>query len=916
MTELAAMPNDAPLPIPRTRLIGRETERATARALLLDEAVPLLTLTGPGGSGKTRLALAIARDVAEHFADGVTWVDLAPLADPALVPATVARALGLLPVPGLPIDEQLIRELRPRQTLLLLDNCEHLVDVVSDLAADLLHACPAVQVLATSRAPLRHRGERELPVEPFPLPALDDPPDILSTNEAVRLFVERTQAVAPRFALSEANALTVAAICRQLEGLPLAIELAAARMKLLSPEALLAQMSDRLRLLRGGPRDLPARQRTIRDTIAWSYALLQPEQRALFRRIAVFVGGWTLDAAEAVGGWRSEIGGTADRLTSDFRLPTADSVLDGIGALVDHSLVRRVDGPGEPRFTMLETIREFGLAELAAADEEDEVRARHAVWCRTMVEALDLHHTMQSDVARTSRLVPEQDNVRQALAWFAGRGDARSLNVMSAAMSIFWPSLGQFAEARTWLHEAMARGADVPVLTRARLWNEAGWLAMCQGELDVALPLREQGLALSRVAGDPFLLAEAILGTGTLAFWQGDLERAAALMEEGQLAFQAISAEFAAAPVKAGAAVNFLGNIALVAGDLPTAIQRGEEAVGIARSLHATADLGYALGGLGYARLLHGAVPEAAACFLEAAAVAWMIHDDPFLARLLWAMAAVAATQHRSEIAGRLIGAADALDARTGSAMWPADRVLAAWCLERLEDVMTLDAFAASRRAGASLAPARALAIARLVAATAMGEERAAAVWQASGAPDLGVGDEDLLGGAPVDTTAADPGAGLGQLTPREREVLDLMSRRLSDAEIADRLFISPRTVEVHVASVLDKLGVNNRRAAAAAAARLAGAEPLPPAVLHAIPLGRSSAADIRGTLTRRELDVLRQLFAGHSDREIADTLFISRRTVSKHVEAILAKLSVRSRGGAVAEARRRGLASLLQEEQ
>jgi predicted ATPase/DNA-binding CsgD family transcriptional regulator len=892
MAELAPMPNVVPLPVPRTRLIGRETERETARALLLDEAGPLLTLTGPGGSGKTRLALAIAGDVAEGFADGVLWVDLAPLADPSLVPATVVQALGLVPAAGLPIEEQLMRELRPRQALLLLDNCEHLIDAVSDLTADILTACPAVQVLATSRAPLHVRGEQEFPVEPFPLPQIESPAEVLSANEAVRLFVERTHAVAPRFALTEANALTVAAICRQLEGLPLAIELAAARMKLLSPEALLAQMADRLRLLRGGARDLPARQRTIRDTIAWSYTLLQPGQQALFRRLAVFAGGWTLDGAGAVAG--------------DER--AGDDLLDGIGVLVGHSLVRRVDGSGEARFTMLETIREYGLAELAAADEEDETRTRHAVWCRDMVEALDLHYTMQSDVARTSRLIPEQDNVRQALAWFATRDDSRSLNIMSAAMSVFWPSLGHFAEARAWLHEAMAHDADVPVLTRARLWNEAGWLAMCQGELDVAMPLREQGLAFARVAGDPFLLAEAIVGAGTLAFWQGDVERAAALMEEGRLAFQAISVEYPAAAVKAGAAVNFLGNIALVGGDLPAAIERGEEAVEIARSVHATADLGYALGALGYARLLDDGVEEAAACFLEAAAVAWAIREDAFLARLFWAMAAVAAARNQFEMAARLIGAADALDARTGSAMWPADRVVATWCLTRLEVSLDPESFIALRRAGIALGADQAVAVVRLLADMVLGEYRAAAIWQATGAPAPDPGDETLLT-LQNDSAETAPISTRDDLTPREREVLDLMSLRLTDAEIAARLFISPRTVEIHVANVLAKLGAANRRDAAAVAARLAGAEAVALATIHAIPSPQPAAGFAQAGLTRREVDVLHHLFEGHSDREIADALFITRRTASKHVESILTKLGVHSRGAAVAEARRLGLA-------
>jgi non-specific serine/threonine protein kinase len=882
-----------PLPSPRTRLIGREAERAVAGSLLLDDAVPLLTLTGPGGSGKTRLALAIASDLADRFAHGIVWVDLAPLADPSLVPATLARALGLVPVAGLPIEEQLVRELRPRQTLLLLDNCEHVVVAVSALVADLLVACPAVQVLATSRAPLRDRGEQELPVEPFPLPAAGARPDVLAANEAIRLFVERAHAVNPCFTLTDANATTIAEICRRLDGLPLAIELAAARMKVLSVEALLALLGDRMRLLRGGSRDLPARQQTIRDTIAWSYALLEPAQQELFRRLSVFAGGCTLPAAAAVAGAQPVV---------------EHDLLDGIGALADHSLLRRSDGPDGPRFSMLETIREFALAELIAAGEEAAVRDRHAAWCRAMVEALDLHHTMQRDAARMGRLVPEQDNVRQALAWFAARGDALSLNLLSAAMSIFWPSLGLFAEARPWLHEAIAHDDGVPTLIRARVWHEAGWLAMCQGELDVAAPLHAEGLRLAREAGEPYLLAEAILSGGTLAFWQGDLERAAALMAEGQQAFQAIAAAFPTASVKAAAAAIFLGNIAFVAGDLPLAARHSEEAIAIARELGAGAELGYAVCGLGYARLLDGAIPEATACFLEAIARTWAGGDDAFLARLFWAMAAVAATTEEREIAARLIGAADGLDARTGSAMWPADRVVADWCLERLAVALDAATLSTLRRAGAALTLEQAVAASRAVGSWVLGEARAAAIWQATDAPDPGVDGRALVvvvsAGADGGDTAWEP----ADLTPREREILDLMSRRLSDAEIAARLVITTRAVETHVARVLAKLGAATRRDAAAAAARLFGEAPVELG-LRAIP-ARGARVDAGvAALTPRELDVLHQLLDGRSDRDIANALFISRRTASKHVEAILAKLGVQSRGAAAAHARRLGIA-------
>ncbi len=890
------------LPAVRTRLIGRETERAEARSLLLDEATPLLTLTGPGGSGKTRLALAVAGEVADQFSDGVVWIDLSSLVDPTLVPATVARALDIVLVAGLPIEEQVVQTLRPRQTLLLLDNCEHLLDVTADLAADWLGSCPAVQILATSRTPLDLRGEQELPVDPFPLPAVDATTDVLAANAAVRLFVERAHAVDPRFVLNDTNAKAIAAICHRLDGLPLAIELAAARTKLLSPGALLAQMSDRLRLLRGGQRDLPERQRTMRHTIAWSYDLLAAEQQALFRRLAVFAGGCTLDAAAAV--------------ASDPASPDLDA-LDEIEVLVDQSLVRRLDGIGEPRFTMLETIREFGLEQLAAAGEEEVIRDRHATWFRQLVETLDLHHTMHRDAVVMRRLIPEQDNVRQALAWFAARGDAPSLNLMSAGMSIFWSALGQFAEARSWLQRAIADDTGVPLLICARAWHEAGWLAMCQGELDVSQPLHEAALRLARVAGEPYFLAEVILSGGTLAFWQGDLERAAALMEEGHQGFQLVGAEFAAAPVKAGAAVNFLGNIAFVAGDLPTAIERGQEAVAIARSLDATADLGFALCGLGYARLLDGATADAAACFVEATALTWTTGDDAFLARLFWAMAAVATTAGHAEVAARLIGAADTLDARTGSAMWPADRVLADWCLARLEAVLEPTALASARRAGVTLSVEQAIAVVRLVAAMVLDDERVAAIWQEVGAAEPGVpGDEPgfVISGhmAPSDATSVG-----GNLTRREREVLGLLSLRLSPEEIAERLAISPRTVQSHITRVFGKLGVTNLRDAAAFAAR------------HYQALGHANSASIPSSgsdafardagaadgdsemagLTPRELSVLLQLFQGRSDREIATQLFISRRTASKHVEAILSKLGVRSRGAAVAEARRLGLA-------
>ena len=292
---------------------------------------PLLTLTGPGGVGKTRLALAVAGDVADHFADGVVWVDLAPLADPALVPATVAAALEVTPAPEQPMARELARLVRSRQVLLLVDNCEHLLAATAELVATLLTSCPAVQVLATSRAPLHLHGEHHLVVDPLPLPPPATALTVIGENEAVRLFVERSRAVRPTFALTEANAATVAELCRQLDGLPLAIELAAARSTILSPEALLGQMTDRLQVLTHGMRNLPARQQTMEATIGWSYDLLAPDAQALLRRLAVFAGGFTWEAVHAV----ATSMGNGDR-----------DITTQLEALVAQSLVRRIDERG------------------------------------------------------------------------------------------------------------------------------------------------------------------------------------------------------------------------------------------------------------------------------------------------------------------------------------------------------------------------------------------------------------------------------------------------------------------------------------------------------------------------------------------------------------------------------------------
>ncbi|MFT4040542.1 MAG: LuxR C-terminal-related transcriptional regulator [Thermomicrobiales bacterium] len=807
VTEADARPFPFPgsPPVARTALIGRSTERATARRLLLDDAAPVLTLSGPGGSGKTRLAQSLATDLTLGEGRRVVWVDLAPLVDGALTTHSVSQALGLAPAPGLEPGVQVAAALQTQPTILILDNCEHVLEAVASLVASWLPACPDLQILATSRSPLRLRSERDLPVEPFSLPAADDPPATLLHNDAVRLFAERAVAVSPRFSLDEGNVQEIAAICRALDGLPLAIELAAAHMRFLSLGVLHTQMADRLNLLRGGARDLPTRQRTIADTIAWSYALLTAPQRALFRRLGVFAGGWTLPAALAVAA------GAEDE---------EPVTMHDITALLDQSLIRRDYDSAGLRFTMLETIREFALRELTASGDAAATRDRHAAWHRDLVASLDLHLAMQGDTARTRQLIPEQDNLRLALAQFHEVGDAVALNRLSAALAKLWFDLGQYGEARHWLAQAIAHSEGVDLLDRARSWNKAAWLAMCQGDLVQAAALRETGLKLARDAADPFLLAEAVFEAGILAFWQGELGAATALFDEAQTALAAVEATHASAPIKRCSMVNLLGGIALISGDLPLALERGEMAVEMARALGASSDLGYSLCGLGYALLQADRIPEATACLLEALADTWLRQDLPFLARLHWAFAAVALHREQPETAAQLVGAADALDARTGSAMWPNDRVLATWCTEALDAALPSEELAQCRRNGADLPLERAVQRAFQLASNVLGDEPAAAIWAQGNGPALPL-LLDESSAVQEDAGSALDGNGASRLTGRERVVLAHLVDGCTDREIAALLFISRRTVSKHLESVFAKLGVHSRGAAVAEAQRL-----------------------------------------------------------------------------------------------
>jgi len=438
-------------------------------------------LTGPGGVGKTRLAQRAAAAVAEAFPDGVWLVGLAPIADPDLVLPAIAQALGVREARDEPLAARLETALAGRRLLLILDNFEQIVAAALPVAS-LLSACPGIKALVTSRVRLRISGEREFPVPPMTLPVRGSGLTAQETgaSEAVRLFVDRALAVRPDLTLTAETAPMVAEICRRLDGLPLAIELAAARIKILSPAALQARLERRLPLLVGGGRDLPARQQTMRAAIGWSHDLLSPEQQMLFRRLAVFVGGFGLEAAEAVVGL------------------DIDALLEGIASLTDESLLRRNEQDGdEPRFTMLETVREYGLEQLTASGDEAAMRRAHAAWVTQLAESTWHGADAKADAAWLNRVEADHDNVRAALVWLEQSGNAEALLRLAGALWPFWHRHSHRLEGRGWLDRALdaVRGTDVPAAARVRPLYGAAYLARNRGDYEPATELAAECLA-------------------------------------------------------------------------------------------------------------------------------------------------------------------------------------------------------------------------------------------------------------------------------------------------------------------------------------------------------------------------------------------------------------------------------------
>ena len=757
------------LPHPLTSFIGRAREIADVTRLLA--GARLLTLTGSGGCGKTRLALQVAAGLQDRFPQGVYFVALAPLDDPDLVLPTIAGVLGVPESGGVPLATILQNYLREKTLLLLLDNCEQIA-AAGPALADLLAASPGLRVLATSRAALHLYGEQEFLVPPLALPEAGpgDPGATPAESEAVQLFVARARDVQPAFVLTPETAPAVAEICRRLDGLPLAIELAAARVKILSPPAMLARFAP-LQLLTGGARDLPARQQTLRGAIAWSYDLLTADDQQLFRRLGVFVGGCTLDAAEQVAGGEGPPAGDAP----------AFHTLDGLAALVDQSLLRRRDtAEGEPRFGMLETIREYALEQLRAAGEAAAVRARHAAYYLALARTVALELRGPRQVAWLEYLEGEHDNLRAALTWALEQGAAGTALPMVEALAWFWSLRGYLAEGRAWIERTLALpGAAARTATRARVLNWAGALAYRQSALGPARTLLQEGESIFVEVGEDSGRAYSLTLGGVVTLYSGDPAGAWAPLEESVRLFRRTPDRWGL-----GLALRNWGEAAQARGDQAARRALLEESVQIFRAVGDNWGCALALNSLGAVERDVGANGRAAALFAESLAMFRALGDKQGLAWGLAQLAGVAGGAGDPERAARLFGVAATLLAAISARLDPVDRAQYDQDLAATRARLTPETFAAAWQEGAALPLDTALAL----AVTPLASSAPAAPAGGNTGPDA--------------------------LTPREIEVLRLVAAGLTDAQVAQHLAVSPRTVQTHVRSIYSKLGLTTRSAA------------------------------------------------------------------------------------------------------